>query len=106
MKADSETLELDEMTSQMLKDILGDQRFSLGEVELKNLKRVEELLSTAIEFEEDTIIFYGMLRSLVEDDEILKGLDEIIEEEKLHIEVLQSYEETSEDKKEYGGDAT
>jgi rubrerythrin len=91
-----EILELDDMSSQILKDILGDQRFSLGEVNLDNLNREEDLLSMAIEFEEDTIIFYGMLRSLIEDDETLKGLDEIIEEEKLHIEVIQSFKETGE----------
>ena len=94
LKAGSEILELDQMSSQMLKDILGNQRFSLGEVELEHMSKVEDLLSMAIEFEEDTIIFYGMLRSLIKDDETLKGLDEIIEEEKLHIEVIQSFDET------------
>jgi rubrerythrin len=90
-KSESATYELDEMSSQMLKEILGNQRFSLEEVEIEQINGTEDLLSIAIELEEDTIIFYGMLRSLIEDDETLKGLDEIIEEEKLHIEVLQNY---------------
>lgn len=96
-KAGSKNLEMDEMSSRMLKDILGDQRFSLGEVNLADMHTVEDLLTMAIEFEEDSIIFYGMLKSLIADDEIIKGLDEIIEEEKLHIEVIGSYREEGHD---------
>ena len=94
-KAESETLALDEMTSKMLKDILGDQRFSLGEVEIDHIKTVEDLLSIAIEFEEDTIIFFRMVRSLLDDDS-MKGLDEIIEEETNHIQMLRDFRDEGE----------
>ena len=87
----SENLALDEMTTKMLQDILGDQRFSLGEVKIDHIKSVDDLLSVALEFEEDTIIFYQMLRSLVEDDDSKKGLDAIIEEETNHIEMLRDF---------------
>ncbi len=95
-KAESKTLALDEMSSNMLKDILGDQRFSLGEVEINHIKTVEELLSIAVEFEEDTIIFFRMVRSLLDDDDSMKGLDEIIEEETHHIQMLRDFREEGE----------
>ena len=95
-KAGTETIALDEMSSKMLQDILGDQRFSLGEVEFAHIDTVGRLLSIATEFEEDTIIFFRMLRSLIEDDESLRGLDEIIEEENHHIQVLKGYREEGE----------
>ena len=87
---------LDEMSSNMLKDILGDQRFSLGEVEINHIKTVEDLLSIAIEFEEDTIIFFRMVRSLMDDDDSMKGLDEIIEEETNHIQMLRDFSDEGE----------
>jgi len=91
LKTDSETLALDEMTAKMLKDILGDQRFSLGEAKIEHIETAEDLLSIALEFEEDTIIFFRMLRSLIEDDDSIKGLDAIIEEETRHVEMLRDF---------------
>ena len=84
---------LDEMSGKMLQDILGSQRFSLAEVDVKRVGTMESLLSIALEFEEDTIIFFRMLRSLLEDDESLRGIDEIIEEENRHIQALENYRE-------------
>jgi rubrerythrin len=95
-KDHSDVLDLDEMSSKMLKDILGDQSFSLGEVKVNQIDDAENLLSVAIEFEEDTIIFFRMISSLLEDAESLGGLDEIIEEEKRHIEALRNYQEKGE----------
>ena len=95
-KTGSATLALDEMSSKILQDIVGDQSFSLGEVDIDQINKVEDLLSIAIEFEEDTIIFFRMISSLLEDAESLGGLDEIIEEEKRHIEALRDYQEKGE----------
>ena len=96
LKVGGGTLALNEMSSQMLQDILGDQRFSLGDIDIDQIDTLEDLLSIAMEFEEDTIIFFGMLKSLIDDDEIIEGMDEIIEEEKRHIQVLQDYRKTGE----------
>jgi len=41
----------------MLKDILGNQTFSLKEAEVSKIRTVEELVARAIEFEKDTILF-------------------------------------------------
>jgi rubrerythrin len=95
-KTGSGTIAWDEMSSKMLQDIVGDQSFSLKEVEIDHIDTVEDLLSIAIEFEEDTIIFFRMINSILEDAESLGGLDEIIEEEKHHIEALRDYQEKGE----------
>ena len=86
-------LALDKMSGKMLQDVLGNQRFSLGDVDVERLDTTESLLSVALEFEEDTIIFFRMLRSLLDDEESLKGIDEIIEEENHHIQALKNYRE-------------
>jgi rubrerythrin len=46
------------------------------------------LIELAIEHEKDTIIFYQMIQSFVDDPEIAKELDEIIAEEEQHIKLL------------------
>ena len=77
----------------MLQSILGNQRFSLGDVDLDGIDNLERLLSIAIEFEEDTIIFFQMLSSLLDDDDSRRGIDEIIGEEHHHIQALKEYQE-------------
>jgi rubrerythrin len=82
---------LDEMSTSMLKDIVGDQTFSLKETDVSTLKSVNELVALAIEFEKDTILFYEMIGSFMTDDEARRELKEIIEEEKRHVKLFESY---------------
>ena len=92
----TDSLALDEMSGKMLQDILGDQRFSLEDLDVARIETLDELLSISIEFEKDTIIFFRMLRSLIDDSESLRGLDEIIEEENHHIRTLEDYRKEGE----------
>jgi rubrerythrin len=46
------------------------------------------LLSLAVEFEKDKVIFYNMLRQFIEDNETLDFLGKIISEETQHIQEL------------------
>jgi rubrerythrin len=93
-KASAKTgTDLDEMSGKMLQSILGNQRFSLGDVDLDRIDTLERLLSIAVEFEEDTIIFFQMLSSLLDDDDSRRGIDEIIGEEHHHIQALKEYQE-------------
>jgi len=76
---------LDEMGRSMLRDVLGDQAFSISEADFSRMEDIKELLDISIEFEKDTIIFYEMISAFVEDSAALKALSEIIDEENRHV---------------------
>jgi len=82
----------EEISSEALRSLVGDQKFSLAEVDLANIESVKELIELAVEHEKDTIIFYQMLQSFIDDPETIKELDEIIAEEEQHIKVLMKCE--------------
>ena len=48
------------------------------------------MIETFIEFEKDTILFYQMLETFIQDDSALQELNEIVAEEERHIEKLKS----------------
>jgi len=81
-----------EVSSEALRSLVGDQKFSLAEVDLSKIKSVKELIELAMEHEKDTIIFYQMLQSFINDPETMKELDEIIAEEEQHIKLLMECE--------------
>ena len=82
---------LDEMGTSMLKDILGNQTFSLEDTDVSKIRSADELVSLAIEFEKDTILFYEVFGSFMTDEEARRELKEIIEEEKRHVRLFESY---------------
>ena len=77
--------QLEEMGKSILNSVLGNQTFSLEEVDFSKITRIDDLLQFAIEFERDTILFYEMIRPLVDDAEVAGHLDKVIEEENKHI---------------------
>lgn len=91
LKPEGEDRELDEIEDELLRDILGDQTFSLQEVDLSTIHDEETLLNIAIEFENDTILFYRMLLTMIEDRETNEKLSEIIQEEDRHIQSLHTF---------------
>ena len=93
LKDTPEDPEMEETASAILQNILGDQTFSLKETNPSDLKSEEELLNLAIEFEKDTVIFYEMLTPLLTGSQALSGLEEIVQEEKRHIEMLQALQQ-------------
>ena len=78
----------EEISSAALRSLVGDQKFSLAEVDLAKIESIKELIELAIEHEKDTIIFYQMLQSFIDDPETMKELDHIIAEEEQHIKLL------------------
>ena len=76
------------MGKSLLSDVLGQQSFSLKEADFSEINDLEDLLTLAIEFEEDKVIFYNMLRSFIEDKETLEFLGNIINQETKHIQEL------------------
>lgn len=89
LKPETEEREIQEIGDELLREILGDQTFSLKEVDLATIHDRSRLLEVAIEFEKDTVLFYEMLHSMVEGMDTADRLLEIIREEQSHIESLQ-----------------
>ncbi|MBC8419804.1 MAG: ferritin family protein [Pseudomonadota bacterium] len=81
---------LEEMGRAILQNVLGDRAFSITDADFSKIENVKSLLELSIEFEKDTIIFYEMLRSFMDDIEVLSGLDKIIEEESRHVKELEN----------------
>jgi rubrerythrin len=80
--------ELEEMGKGMLQGVLGDQAFSISESDFSKIENIKALLELSIEFEMDTILFYGMIGTFVEDEETINSLKAIIEEENRHVHLL------------------
>ena len=98
LKAETATLVkspfVQEMGQEFINDILGEQSFSLKEVDFSQIDRINDLIDILIEFEEDGILFYEMLQPFIQDQETLGKLDRIIAEEKHHIEQLREFRES------------
>jgi rubrerythrin len=82
---------LEDMGRDILQGILGEESFSLKEADFQNLGSIEKLINLAIEFERDTVLFFEMFKSFLEDRESLEHLNKVIEEERRHIRVLEEY---------------
>jgi rubrerythrin len=83
--------DLKEIESTLLVEILGDQTFSLKETDFSTIHDVRKMIEVAVEFEKDTILFYEFIQSLGEDKETSGELEEILEEERRHIQNLEQY---------------
>jgi rubrerythrin len=77
-----------EMDAAMVDDLIGKQAFSLADVDFSRLKDSKELIDIFIEFENDTILFYEMLKTFLLDQKTVEHLEKIIREERSHIEKL------------------
>ena len=76
------------MGKSILSDTLGSQSFSLKDADFSEIKQLADLVSLAVEFEKDKVIFYKMLRPFIDDGETLDFLENIIAEETHHIQEL------------------
>ena len=80
-----------EMGQSLLLGIVGDQTFSLKERDLSKIADLKEVLRIALGFEKDTVIFYEMMGSFIQEDAALAKLDQIIQEEKRHVRTLSEF---------------
>jgi len=81
-------LELEQMGRRLLQEMVAGQTFSLDQEELRQASDMEESLEQSRIFEEDTVLFYEVLHSVVEDDEVKTHLETIIAEERRHAEQI------------------
>ena len=77
--------EQEKMGRALLQNAVGAQSFTLEDADFSSMKKVEDLLKLAVEFEKDTVLFYGMLQPLIEDQMTLEQLHAIIQEEENHV---------------------
>ncbi len=82
---------VEEMARELLFDQMGDQTFSLKEVDFSKIGGVDDLITVFIEFENDGILFYEMLRSFIQDAEVQAQLDRVVAEERRHIQKLEEF---------------
>jgi rubrerythrin len=88
IRLEGDEAELERLYGTLLRDMIGDQTFSLAEADLTRLDQVKALLDLAVEFENDTILFYETLHSLIDDDHVSARVREIISDENGHIQML------------------
>lgn len=89
MDTEIEDSKIEEIGRSILQSVLGNQAFSMNDADFSRIDNITNLLELSIEFERDTIIFYGMLKEFIKDDKVLSGIDQIIEEENRHIKRLE-----------------
>ncbi len=82
---------VDELQAGFIEEVMVGASFSLGDVNFRSISRLNDVLRIAIEYEEDTILFYEMLKSFVQEKENKKTIDDIINEEKQHIDKITSF---------------
>ncbi|MFV0436675.1 MAG: ferritin family protein [Desulfopila sp.] len=76
--------ELEAMGQSLLREMVANQTFSLDQEQLSRSDTIAELLAQFRTFEQDTILFYEFLHSLVDDDQAAGELTAIIDEERRH----------------------
>ncbi|RZB35361.1 MAG: hypothetical protein SRB2_03159 [Desulfobacteraceae bacterium Eth-SRB2] len=79
-----------EMDSALVEDLIGKQAFSLADVNFSRVKNSKSLIDIFIEFENDTILFYEMLKTFLVDEKTIEHLEKIIREEGSHIEKFEN----------------
>jgi rubrerythrin len=88
---DSDDAELLRMGRELLEEVVGGHSFSLDDLDLSRIDKLEELIRVSIEFEKDTALFYEMLAAFVQDQESRSLLEQIIAEEHRHVRMLEEF---------------
>lgn len=86
----SEEKEMEAIGRSLLQDIVKSNTFSLDETLLESTDELSEIIAQSLEFEQDTIIFYGILLDFLDNQENIEKLQMIIREEKNHVNKLES----------------
>ena len=82
---------VEEMSRELFNDLLGDENFSLQDVDFSSVDKIDDLIEIFIEFEKDSVLFYQVLEPFIEDLVALEHLNKIIDEENSHIQRLQAF---------------
>ena len=85
---------LENPDQEQLADIIQGESLSLKEIDFSAITRVADLMDVFMEFENDGILFYELLRSFVAEKNTRSIVDEIIEQEKKHLQKLTFFAES------------
>lgn len=77
-----------EMDGDFIRDLMEKQSFFLGDTDLTTIRDKNRLNEIFIEFENDTILFYEMIKTFIIHAPTIEHLEKIIEEENTHIRQL------------------
>ena len=78
-----------ELSRALVEDVIQGQAFSLEEVDFETIDSPDKMLRTFIGFEDDTIAFYEVLKTFIDETTIAAQLEQIILEEKKHMATFQ-----------------
>lgn len=73
---------------QLLQGMVKDRAFSLEEVRFAAIETDAQLIEVGLELERDSIQFYELLLSFIDDTETVVRVNEILKEEKRHMDFL------------------
>ena len=74
-----------EFSQALVEDVVRQQAFSLQEVNFEVVFTPEQMIRIFIGFEQDTLAFYEILKTFIDDAAVAEQLAQIIDEEKKHI---------------------
>ena len=87
--------DLETMIPDVIRKMMGEGSLSLDEVDFGRIQTPVQMLKTFVMFENDTILFYELLETFVDNDQAKQGLKKIIAEETAHVDkltlMIQSY---------------
>ena len=82
--------EIESMGRSLLQEMMKDQAFALEGDRVQAVADLDDLFNLSMEFEQDTILFYEMLRSFIDDKDTIMQLNRVISEEKGHLRQLET----------------
>lgn len=86
--------QIESMGRALLQEMMKNQNFSLEETRLSGVMDIPALVDLSLEFENDTVLFYEMLRTFIEDAAAVEQLEAIISEEQGHVRQLERLKTT------------
>lgn len=84
----SDPIPEENLNEPLIDQLMNGENFSLSEINFLTITQLYELIQIAIEFERDTILFYELLKSFIQDIDAKDKIDTIIQEEQQHIQKL------------------
>jgi rubrerythrin len=84
-----EQLELEKMGRRLLQEMVADQTFSLEQDKLQDIQAYSDMLVQSKIFEQDTVLFYEFLLTMIAEPEPRRQLEAIIAEEQRHYKQLE-----------------